>query len=112
MNVTSEQVKSAMIGAGINQADHHRCSLCGYMTRYLRDGDELFFDSACDCSCYQTPPQPATWYDAACLINMQTSTAARQEIARRFGLTFNENDLSDEPLTGGHCTEEACESCQ
>lgn len=24
----------------------------------------------------------------------------------------DKDDLSDEPLTGGHCTEESCESCQ
>lgn len=26
--------------------------------------------------------------------------------------TQKEDDLSDEPLKGGHCTEEACDSCQ
>ena len=85
MKVTGEEVKAAMIAAGIACVDHHDCSFCGYTTGYFRDGANLYFDPGCSC----TPgakPELRDWNDAADWINMQSDPAWRDRIAERFGL--------------------------
>lgn len=47
--VTGEEVKASMIENGIETIELHPCSICGYMLKYLRRGENLFFDRGCDC---------------------------------------------------------------
>jgi hypothetical protein len=73
--ITGEQVKQAMIAAKIRKVDHHDCGVCGYMTRYLRDGEDLYFDAGCYCT-YGSEPAPRSWDSAAEWINMQSQPDA------------------------------------
>lgn len=87
--VTGEQVRAAVQKANIQQVEHHDCSICGYMTRYLIKGDQLYFDPGCDCGVRRTP-EPRTWASAAEWINMQQRTGkwgdVGAKIAAKFGL--------------------------
>lgn len=82
---TGRQVKAAMIEAGITKVDHHDCGICGFMTAYVRDGEDLYFDSGCGCSTYATDPQPRSWDHAAKWINTQNDEH-RNKLAASFGL--------------------------
>lgn len=89
--VTGEQVKAACEKAGISRVEHHDCSLCGYMTAYLIEDGQLYFDPGCDCSPHgPVPPEPRSWDEAAKWINMQPRSGESgdvgAEIATKFGL--------------------------
>lgn len=84
---TGEEVKQAGLAAGITIIDHHDCSICGYMVSYFILGDQLYFDSGCDCG-ISSQPTVRTWQEAADWINMQTREDIREKIAARFGLTL------------------------
>jgi hypothetical protein len=85
--VTGEQVKAAVLKAGIKQVDHHDCAGCGYMTRYVIEGDQLYFDPGCHCSRYgYTMAEPRSWDSAADWINMQSRPDVAAKIAAMFGL--------------------------
>jgi hypothetical protein len=85
--VTGEEVLAAMKAANITEVEHHDCGGCGYMTKYLRDGDSLFFDPGCWCSRYGAAyPEPREWSNASDWINMQTREDVRNKLRVRFGL--------------------------
>jgi hypothetical protein len=84
-NVTPEEVKAAAVAAGLTRIDHHDCGGCGVMVYYsVKDGN-LFFNPACDCVTYYTPPQPRDWSDASNYINMQDDLW-KGRVARSFGI--------------------------
>lgn len=83
-NVTGQQVKDAMIAAGIETVDHHECGGCRYMVQYFREGESLFFDPSCNCTS-GSGPEPRPWESAADWINMQSRPEAKVQIAKRFG---------------------------
>jgi hypothetical protein len=85
-NVTGEQVRDAMIAAGIESVDHHPCGGCSHMVQYFREGDNLFFDPSCKCIA-GNGPEPRSWDDAADWINKQSHPEAKVNIAKRFGFT-------------------------
>ena len=87
--VTGEQVRDAMIAANVTHVDHHDCGGCGAMVFYSRQGDQLYFNPACDCGGW-SPAEPRGWNDAAEWINMQRAPEWQEKIAARFGLTPNE----------------------
>ena len=82
--ITGEQVKEAMKANNITFVEHHNCSLCGYMTNYFVDDDELFFDPGCDCR--HSYPERRDFQSAADWINMQTNPEIKAKIAARFGI--------------------------
>lgn len=84
---TANEVRDAMIAANITEVDHHDCGGCGYMTKYLRHGENLFFDRGCWCSSYGVAgPEPRDWSSAAEWIDMQTKPEWRDKLRQRFGL--------------------------
>jgi hypothetical protein len=85
MIVTGEQVRDAMTAAGIVFVKVSDCSICGYITRYLRIEDKLGFDPGCYCT-GRGGVEPRSWDHAADWINMQTNEAARARIMAAFGL--------------------------
>lgn len=87
--VTGEEVQAAMIKAGITRVDHHKCGACNYMVKYLREGDQLFFDSSCLCS--SSALQPRAWDDAAEWINMQSNPGVSEKLALQFGVVLSDN---------------------
>lgn len=88
--ITGEQVKSAMISADIIKVDHHDCCMCGVMTYYFREGEQLYFNGGCGCGFGEFNPQPRPWSDAAGWINMQIDEECRKNIMTKFGLTGDE----------------------
>lgn len=84
--VTADQLKDAMIEKGIFVVDHHPCGLCGYMTKYVRSGNRIWFDRGCDCMGNGQNFETRSWQDAANWINMQSNPAVQQRLAREFGL--------------------------
>jgi hypothetical protein len=74
-----------MQAANITSVDHHMCSLCGYMTKYVvGDDGELWFDSGCYCS--SGGWRSSSYQDAANWINMQPGTEGRKRLMAKFGL--------------------------
>jgi hypothetical protein len=92
--VTGEEVKTAMVAAGIERVDHHDCGCCGMMVYYHRENDQLFFNPACDCVWHYSPPEPRSWDEAADWINMQSDPKWNADLRARFGLTAAERSGS------------------
>ena len=86
MTVTALEVCSACLAAGIKEIDHHTCSLCGYMTRYIVHNTRLYFDAGCDCPTGRSEPRFCEWQDAADWINMQSKPEIASKIAAKFGI--------------------------
>lgn len=82
--ITGEQVREAMIAAGITVVNHHECSICGVPVCYFRVDDRLYFDSSCDCA--SSTPRQSSWEEAADWINMQSKPEHRAILMRLFGL--------------------------
>lgn len=85
--ITGDQVRAAVLAAGISFVNHHECGLCGVMVRYLIEGDRLYFDPSCDC-CRGNGPELHSWDRAAERINMQSREECRVKIAAKFGLAL------------------------
>lgn len=86
--VTADEVKNAMIAKDIETADHHDCSFCGYMCKYVRRGNDLFFDRGCHCTYGGTGLEPCPWQDAADWINTQNGEW-QKKIASKFGIDID-----------------------
>lgn len=83
--VTAEQVRAAVLAAGIVEIPHHDCAACGEWVRYIVHRESLYFDPSCGCA--WTPfPEPREWQNAADWINMQSSDNVRSELMKRFGI--------------------------
>ena len=48
----------------------HDCSICGYRCGYIIEGDQVYYDSGCDCVTYSDIKQ-RNFDDIAGLYNMQ-----------------------------------------
>lgn len=84
--VTGEEVRQAVTAAGIARVDHHKCSMCGYMTHYSVNDGQLFFNPGCHCGTWRGP-EPKSWDDAAAWINMQSDPAWNVKLRAAFGIT-------------------------
>ena len=84
--ITGEQVKAAMIAGNITRVNHHPCGLCGYMTAYVREDENLSFDSGCDCTYQAGGLLPRRWEDAADWIEMQSTPETKSRLMQEFGL--------------------------
>lgn len=66
---------------GKTRLDHHGCGGCGYMTAYLFDGDQVYFDPGCYCSSYGPSPfELRSYQDIADWLAMQSSDEGRDRI--------------------------------
>jgi hypothetical protein len=103
--VTGEQVKAACEKGGLTRIDHHDCGGCGYMTAYIVEDGELYFDAGCDCSRYGPAPfRPCGWGAAADWINMQKRSGQwgdiGAQVAAKFGIELEDvGDLTSGPAT-------------
>jgi hypothetical protein len=84
--VTGEEIKAAMIANDITVVPHHACSICDYMTQYVRVGEILYFDAGCDCVKTHGSLQESEWDDPAEWVNMQTVEETALRLAASFGL--------------------------
>jgi len=83
-NVTAMQVRQSMIANNITAVDHHDCSICGYMTHYVRNGETVYFNPGCYCRASEL--RPSSFALIADWINMQTNPDVKLKLAQRFGL--------------------------
>jgi len=84
-DVTAEEVKKAVQDKDIKTIDHHNCGLCHIMTKYIIEGDKIFFDPSCDC-CSSRGMEERSWQEAADFINMQSNLEIKNKLAKTFGL--------------------------
>ena len=52
--------------------DHHECSICGYMTKYVFSNGKVFFDAGCDCNSFPNDVTERSWDEIAEFFNRQT----------------------------------------
>lgn len=83
MEVTADEVKSAMISSELYRINHHVCGFCGYMTAFIREDQRLFFDPGCHCII--TGWRDVSWQDVADWINMQSNLQIQQQLMTRCG---------------------------
>ena len=83
--VTGEQVKQAMSEKGITVVDHHKCGLCGYMTKYEVINDDIYFDPGCYCT-GGAGHELCGFQDGADWINMQSNPDVKKKLALEFGI--------------------------
>lgn len=62
------------------------CSLCGTWLRYEFNGNDVSFDSNCNCVSYWNPPSPRSWQDVADTVNMQNDEVQKRMLAELAGL--------------------------
>ena len=91
-NITGEQVKEAVLATGITRVDHHECGFCQVMVHYVIKGENLFFDSSCNCTTLFSDLQPREWDYAANWINTNEGEN-RKKIAALFGLDLEVADV-------------------
>lgn len=70
-HVTAEQCRAIVKDKGFRRVGHHRCTLCGYQTAYVFDGDAVYFDPGCDCT-YGRNVRPSSYESLAETFNRQT----------------------------------------
>lgn len=85
MKRTASQFQQAAADRSITAWDHHACSLCGHMVRWLfRDDGRVYFDSGCGCT-WGDGPQPCTWEDVAAHYNLQSHPSVISEYDQFWG---------------------------
>lgn len=95
--ITAQEVKAAMIAANIEWVESHRCCFCNVPVGWKRQGEQLYYQSSCDC-CRWHPPEPREWDDAARSINMQDRNNEKfGDIAAKVALGFGVNLPTLEP---------------
>jgi len=84
--VTAAEVKKAVLAKGIKTIEHHTCAACDCWVNYFVEGENLFFDSSCDCSSSGHGMEPREWQEAADWINMQSNLCVELDLKSRFGI--------------------------
>jgi hypothetical protein len=83
-DVTSDEVKAAVLASGKKWIELRRCSICDSPVGYVIQGDELLFDPSCDC-CGGYGPEPRSWSTVSDLINRQNDEW-KPKLAALFGV--------------------------
>lgn len=68
-----EEFQRHAIDHNITRWPHHDCAICGVWTAFIFADGEVFYDSACACSDFDSYPHPRTWLDIAQHYNIQTN---------------------------------------
>lgn len=66
---TIDELKAQVQEKGITFWPIHNCSFCSYSCGYHFHGEDVFYDSGCDCVTYNNF-QPRSWDDVAQVYNM------------------------------------------
>lgn len=94
MDVTGDQVRDAMKLAKIDIVVVRYCSLCDYPLNYIRNNDNVYFDSGCYCTGGHNIQQ-RSWDEVANLINMQCNQW-KAKYKKMFGISPYAEVNSDE----------------
>lgn len=76
------QVKAKMISSWMLR----QCSMCDAPLEFIFDGDDVYYDSNCDCVTYRTIPEERSYQDIANLYNQNIENVEWiKEINKFFG---------------------------
>ncbi len=118
-NITGEQVRKAMIKAGIAKFHLRDCSICKFPLFYVREGNILLYDNDCNCTTNWRRPLFRPWDTASELINMQTNKKSKKRMMKGFGLIngeIRESKMNEDNMitisipfdSSDPCSEKAC----
>jgi hypothetical protein len=68
--VTTDEVKAAIVGSNVKRWKLHNCSMCGYPCSYLFAAEDVGYDAGCDCVSYHNI-RPSSYGEVADTLNMQ-----------------------------------------
>jgi hypothetical protein len=81
---SAEWVAEQVAANGYTQLDHHDCSMCGYICRYVFEPrNVVYFDPGCYCTS-GSGPRFASYEDVAGWLAMQSSDEIRESILKGF----------------------------
>ena len=90
--ITSKELQAAMVAANITSVFHHSCGICDYPTSYIREGENIYFDSGCGCTS-RSHLSLRTWDSVADWVNMQNEEN-QSALKKEFGF-YDEGWLED-----------------
>lgn len=70
-DITSDDVKQMVRESGLVWVSFHDCSDCGYPCAYMIDGNQVSYDSGCDCTRGGSSVNQSSFGDVADFHNMQ-----------------------------------------
>lgn len=94
VGVTGEQVRDAVVKAGIRIIKQHQCSICNYWVFWFFENGKLFFNPSCKCN--RSGGLRRTWQDAADWINLHSNESKKRKIMQRFGFPVEDVPESEE----------------
>lgn len=97
MTKTVEELKQQAKEKGITFYPVHRCSFCGYQCGFVIRGDEVAYDSGCDCVSY-TKVEPRDWTYLAHIYNLN-QPENNTDIPQTFLDELNQTWQFDLPVT-------------
>jgi hypothetical protein len=77
---SADWVKEQALSRNASWLDSHDCGGCGSMVGYSLDIDGVFFNPACDCTTFYSPPEPSSFQDIADWLAMQKTDETRDKI--------------------------------
>ncbi len=82
---TADGVKKLVQDNNHTRLDHHDCSICGVIVRYLFTdaGENVTFDASCNCSTYSAEPRDSSYKEIAEWLAMQKTDETRDKILSR-----------------------------
>jgi hypothetical protein len=80
------------------QLDHHNCSFCGSMVKYVFINGQVEFDSNCDCSRHRTRRAAASYQEIADWLAVQESDEIRDNIWKGLRVVPAEALPGEDPL--------------
>jgi len=86
MKITGEQLKQSMIDNNLTRVNIRACSLCNAPIGYIRNGEQLFFDSNCDCTSHTSDLKPRDWNEVAASLNAIMLQSLRIKTLANFGI--------------------------
>lgn len=67
--VSAEDIRSAVVAAGIKEVQVRECSICGSKIGYIVAQGQLFYDGSCDCTNIGSLLQPRSFKEIADTLN-------------------------------------------
>ena len=84
MYKSPKDFKNAAKKLNLSKWPVHDCSICGYSCGYVFDGNNVGYDSGCDCVTWENI-RPSSWADVADFYNMQHSPKIIEAMNRFWG---------------------------
>lgn len=79
-----DDFKKAARDQGVKRWNVHNCSICGYKCGYVINGDNVYYDSGCDC--VMGGLEPRDWEDIANSYNLNAGADDAEERSKEYPL--------------------------